>query len=298
MIMRNRILASLLLVPALAGAQQKVDIRRAATPDVSVRLSGAFASLRIVAWPVDSIALTGAVGAGNSVQGGPLNFTGPVKGMKFFVEGTSDANVAANRLELRVPRNARVWVKTGSADVDCEGVGGGLDINIIGGSVRVSGKPRELLVEAMDGGITFRGYAEYARLKTATGNIVLEQAGGDDLSLVTVSGAIQASNGERTFQRLRMESVTGPITYLGLIPERADVRVDSHSGAIELRFLKGSSVEVDAATMTGAIENAWTSTRPIAGREGRGMELATSSGTGSARIQVKSFKGNVRLTGK
>lgn len=298
MIMRNRILASLLLLPALAGAQQKVDIRRAATPDVSVRLSGAFASLRIVAWPVDSIALTGAVGAGNSVQGGPLNFTGPVKGMKFFVEGTSDANVAANRLELRVPRNARVWVKTGSADVDCEGVGGGLDINIIGGSVRVTGKPRELLVEAMDGGITFRGFSDYARLKTATGNIVLDQAGGEDLSLVTVSGAIQAANGQRTFQRLRMESVTGPITYAGIIPEHADVRVDSHSGAIELRLLKGSGVEVDAATMTGTIENAWTSRRPIAGREGRGMELATSSGTGSARIQVRSFKGNVRLTGK
>lgn len=298
MIMRNSILAALLLVPALADAQQKVDIRRAATPDVSVRLSGAFSSLRVVAWPVDSIALTGAVGAGNSVQGGPLNFTGPVTGMKFFVEGTSDANVAANRLELRVPRNARVWVKTGSADVDCEGVGGGLDINIIGGSVRVTGKPRELLVEAMDGGITFRGYADYARLKTATGNIVLDQAGGEDLSLVTVSGSIRVSNGQRTFQRLRMESVTGAITYAGIIPERSDVRVDSHSGAIELRLLKGSGVEVDAATMTGAIENAWTSRRPIAGREGRGMELATSSGTGAARIQVRSFKGNVRLTGK
>lgn len=298
MIMRNSILAALLLVPALADAQQKVDIRRAATPDVSVRLSGAFSSLRVVAWPVDSIALTGAVGAGNSVQGGPLNFTGPVTGMKFFVEGTSDANVAANRLELRVPRNARVWVKTGSADVDCEGVGGGLDINIIGGSVRVTGKPRELLVEAMDGGITFRGYADYARLKTATGNIVLDQAGGEDLSLVTVSGSIRVSNGQRTFQRLRMESVTGAITYAGIIPERSDVRVDSHSGAIELRLLKGSGVEVDVATMTGAIENAWTSRRPIAGREGRGMELATSSGTGAARIQVRSFKGNVRLTGK
>lgn len=298
MLMRHSILATLLLVPALAGAQQKVDMRRAATPDVSVRLSGAFASLRVVAWAADSIALTGVVGAGHTVQGGPLNFTGPVKGMKFFVEGNSDASVAATRLELRVPRNARIWVKTGSADVDCEGVAGGLDINVIGGAVRVSGKPRELLVEAMDGSVTFRGYADYARLKTATGHITLDQAGGEDLSLVTVSGSIQMSNGERTFQRLRMESVTGPITYAGTLPGRADVRVDSHSGAIELRLLKGSAAEVDAATMTGAIENAWTMRRPIAGREGRGMELATSSGTGPARIQVRSFKGNVRLAGK
>lgn len=284
----------MLLVPGLLPAQQKVDIRRAATSTVSVRLSGPFASLRIIAWAHDSIALTGAVGAGNSVQGGPLNFTGAVTGMKFYVDGAPDANTMANRFELRVPRNARVWVKTGSADIDCTGVGGGLDLNIIGGSVRVNGKPRELLVESMDGSVHFGGYSDYARLKTATGNIVVE-GGGENLSLVTVSGSIQLANGERALERARLESVTGPITYDGRLPARADVRVDSHSGAIVLRLDRAGSVEVDAATMTGAIENVFTRTRPIAGREGRGMELNTSSGTGSARIQVRSFKGNVRI---
>ena len=288
--------APLLLLPALAGAQQKVDIRRAATPTVAVRLSGPFTALRIIAWSVDSISLTGTLGAGNTVQGGPLNFTGPVTGMKFYVEGSADASVMANRLELRVPRNARIWVKTGSADIDCAGVGGGLDLNIIGGSIRVSGKPRELLAESMDGTVTFSGYSDYARLKTATGNIVLEQAGGDDLSLLTVSGSISVANGERPIQRMRLESVTGPITYAGQLASGADVRVDSHSGAVELRLPRGANVEVDASTMTGGIENVWTSARPVAGREGRGMELSTSSGMGSARIQVRSFKGNVRLT--
>src|SRR6185295_7451086 len=97
---------------------------------------------------------------------GPLNFSGPATGMKFFIEGSTDANVAANKLELRVPRNARVWIKTGSADIDVSGIGGGLDLNIIGGTVRVNGKPRELLVESMDGAVTFSGFADYARIKT------------------------------------------------------------------------------------------------------------------------------------
>jgi hypothetical protein len=295
--MRLRV-STLLLVPLLGPvallAQQKVDIRRPSTSTVSVRLSGPFSSLRIIAWAADSIALTGSLGAGSSVQGAPLNFTGPVTAMKFFVDGAADASVAANRFELRVPRNARVWVKTGSAEIDCAGVAGGLDLNIIGGSIRVNGKPRELLVESMDGTVHFSGYSDYARLKTATGNIVVE-GGGEDLSLVTVSGSIQLANGERTLQRARFESVTGPITYSGQLPAGADLRLDSHSGAIEVRLERGNSVEVDASTMTGAIENILTQTRPIAGREGRGMELSTSSGTGSARIQIRSFKGNVRV---
>lgn len=292
----HTMIAALLALPLVpAVAQQKVDIRRSTTSDVSVRISGAFASLKVIAWPLDSIALTGGVAVGHRLEGGALHPTGATSGMKFFIESAPDASFAANRLELRVPRNARVWVKTGSADIDVSGVGGGLDLNIIGGSVRVNGKPRELLVESMDGAVTFSGFAEYARLKTATGNITLE-GGGEDLSLTTVSGVIQAANGERPLERARFESVTGPITYRGLPSPRADLRFDTHSGGIELHLAKTANLEVDAETITGTIENSWSSRKPISGREGRGMELAFSSGMGGPRVQVKSFKGNVRLT--
>jgi hypothetical protein len=288
---------ALLAAPFVAvAAQQKVDIRRAAAPDVSVRLSGAFVSLRITAWPVDSIAMTGSVGAGSRFEGGALNSDGPVRGMKFYVDGPMDPTVSSSRFELRVPRGARVWVKTGSADIESNGVGGGLDLNIVGGSIRVNGKPRELLVESMDGSVHFSGFAEFARVKTATGNIVLE-GGGEDLTFTTVSGTIQAANGERSLRRARFESVTGPIVFTGDLPRGADLRFDSHSGAIELRLAR-TPVEVDIATMTGTIENTFSSQRPAPGREGRGMELSTSSGMGAARVEVKSFKGNVRLTSK
>jgi hypothetical protein len=298
--MRHRLLiVSLLLATSILAsegrAQQKVDIRRAASPTVSVRLGGLFSSIKVIAWPNDSIALTGVVGAGNRLDGGPLNFAGPATGMKFFIEGTSDANVAANKLELRVPRNARVWLKTGSADIDVQGVGGGLDLNIIGGSIRVHGKPRELLVESMDGAVTFTGFTDYARIKTATGAITLE-GGGEDILLTTVSGTIQAANGERPLQRARFESVTGPITYAGEPSRGADLRFDTHSGSIELRFPRTGGLEMDASTVTGTIENGWNTSRPIAGREGRGMELGFSSGMGGARVQVRSFKGNLRLS--
>ena len=284
---------SAIIIAVPAAAQNKIDIRRPATPTVSVRLSGAFTSLKIVGWDVDSIALTGSVGAGNRLEGGSLNPTGPVTGMKFFVE-TMDGSVAANRLELRVPRRARVWVKTSSADIDCASVSGGLDLNIIGGSVNVNGKPRELIVESMDGAITFTGDAEFARLKTATGNISFTGRG-QDMTLTTVSGTVTVDGGGREpIERARLESVTGPITFAADLARAADLRVDTHSGAIELRLAPNAAVEIDAATMTGTIENQWNGRRAIAGREGRGMELGT--GSGGARIQIRTFKGNVRVS--
>ncbi len=295
--MRNTIvLAMLALAGATSiGAQQKVDIRRAATRNVSVRLMGDFAALTVSQWQEDSIALTGVVSTGTRVEGGAFNATGPVQGMKMYAEAPEGSSIAGNRLELRVPREARVWVKAGSADIVVNGVAGGLDLNIVGGSIRVSGKPRELLVESMDGSVDFRGYADFARIKTATGDITLTEAGGEDLNLSTVSGTVRVAPGERPFQRGRFESVTGPITYAGKLDRGADLRFDTHSGAVDLRIRRPSNLEMDAITVTGAIENTWSSTRPIAGREGRGMELGFSSGMGVARVSIRSFKGNVRI---
>lgn len=276
-------------------AQKKVDIRRAATPTVSVRVFGNFAALEISQWPHDSIALEGAVGAGTRLEGGALNSAGPVQGMKFFVEAPEGASITGNRLTLRVPRGARVWAKAGSADISADGVTGGLDLNIVGGSVRVSGQPRELLVESMDGAVTFTGRADFARVKTATGDITFTEAGGEDLLLTTVSGAIRVTPGKHTLQRGRFESVTGPITWAGALQPTGDLRFDTHGGAVDIRFPRPSSFELDAMTVTGAIENAWSPARPLVGREGRGMELGISSGTGGARVSIRSFKGTVRL---
>ena len=284
-----------ILAATTASAQQKVDIRRPAAPNVSVRLSGHFTALAVSQWPHDSIALTGVVSVGTRVEGGALNATGPVLGMKMFVESPDGVSLAGNRLELRVPRGARVWAKAGSADITVDGVAGGLDLNIIGGSVRVTGKPQELIVESMDGAVTFSGFTDFARIKTATGDITVTEGGGQDFVLTTVSGAIRVAPGQRTLQRGRFESVTGPVTYSGALDRGGDIRFDTHSGAIELRIPRPSSLEMDAMSVTGSIENAWSSTRPIAGREGRGMELGFSSGMGGARVSIRSFKGNVRI---
>lgn len=279
------------LAPQLLVAQQKVDIRRAATGNASVRLSGAISDVRIVGWDRDSIVLSGGVGQGSRIEGGALNITGPVSGMKFYVDAPEGSNSAANRLELRVPRNARVWIKTGSAAIDASGVTGGLDLNIVGGTITVAGDPRELVIESMDGSVTVTGAPAYARIKTATGDQLL--SGGGDITASSISGAIRLPKGD--VDRARFETVTGPIVFGAALARGGEVRFDTHSGAVELHLAARAPVEVDLASVTGTIENAWTSARPVAGREGRGMELLTSNGPGGGRVIARSFKGNVKL---
>ena len=284
--------ASALLPAAPLGAQRVVDLGRAATPTVSLRISGAFAELRIRGWDRDSIALTGTIPADAKLDGG---FGGPPQrptaGAKFYME--TPTGVPAGTLELRVPARARVWAKSGSADIDVTGVTGGLDLNIVGGSVRVTGSPHELNVESMDGGVTIDGAPAWLRAKTATGDIVLSGSGSDDVALTTVSGAIRVTSGR--YERTRIESVTGSVSFAGDLAPGASLDVNTHSGAIELRLPRKSSAELDAASVAGTIENGLTGRPAVAGREGRGQEIGFTLGSGGARVYLRTFKGHMRL---
>ena len=276
---------------ATSHAQQKVLVGHATSSTVSVRLFAAVGDLRVVGWDQDSVELSGVVPTGAQVATATGSPGERVKGMKMFVEVPAEQSGREGKLVLRVPRGARVWLKTGSADMDVSGVTGGLDVNVVGGSITVHGNPKELRAESMDGNVTIDGTPEWLRAKTATGDITLR--GGQDIGASTISGTIRSSGGE--VERARLESTTGAIVFTSGFTRNASVELETHSGPIDIQLPQRADIEIDAATITGAIDNQWTRARPVAGREGRGMTLSTSSGMGGGKIVVRSFKGTVQL---
>ena len=274
-----------------AQAQQKVAFIHGATPTVSVRLFATVGTIRVIGWDRDSVELTGVVppGAKTEMYGGDPGQRST--GMKLFVEAPAGQSGDAGTLTLRVPRGARVWVKTGSAAIDATGVAGGLDLNVVAGSITVHGNPREVRAEAMDGTVTIDGSPDWLRAKTATGDITM--AGGIDIGASTISGTVRTSGG--SVERAKLESTTGTIAFASALARNASVELETHSGPIDVVFPSRAGAEVDAESITGAIDNQWTSARPVAGREGRGMTLHTTGGMGSARVVVRSFKGTIQL---
>jgi DUF4097 and DUF4098 domain-containing protein YvlB len=143
----------------------------------------------------------------------------------------------------------------------------------------------------MDGKVTVTGAPTWMRAKTATGDVTL-RGSCTDLGVTTVSGTVTVRDG--SFERTRIESVTGNITFGAGVSRAGTLLIDSHSGAIELQIGK-ASLDIEATTITGSITNNVTTRRPTPGREGRGEELTLSLGTGDARATLRSFKGNIRL---
>jgi DUF4097 and DUF4098 domain-containing protein YvlB len=291
-------MASLLVLTAApagpAIAQQKVELRRAVTRDVYVRISGSYASLRVQAWTKDSLALTGTLPAGARFDPAiPSPKDPPTRGAKFYIEAPAQGGAPGGSLDLFVPAGATVWAKAGNATLEVAGIAGGLDLNLVGGSITVQGAPRELNVESMDGKVEIAGSPAWMRVKTATGAITV-RGSVQDAGVTTVGGTVQLLDG--TYERARIESVTGSILFAGTLSKAANLTVDSHSGEVELRVGSRASMDVEATTIAGSILNAVNSRRPTPGREGRGEDLTLNLGVGDARATVRTFKGNIRLT--
>src|SRR5215213_2541485 len=279
--------------PSKGAPRVAIERRAAVASDASIRLFGAITTLRIIGWDRDSLVVTGTMPKGWVFDGGLASApTGLARGAKFFVEPRSEGYTSGAVLEIHVPLRARVWAKSGSADIEVSGVTGGLDLNIVGGSVTVSSAPRELNIESMDGSVRVTAGAAWLRVKTATGEIDV-RGGSEDAGLSSVSGTVRVGDGR--YDRGKFETVTGDVVFGGDVGFKSSLDLTTHSGRIELRLPPKPNLELDAATVTGSIENAVTSSRPIAGREGRGMELGFSSGTGDTRMVVRSFKGDVAL---
>jgi hypothetical protein len=271
-------------------AQRKVWAGYATTSDVSVRLFAAVGAVHVIGWDRDSVEVMGSVGTGAKVA---LNApqAGALKGLKMFVEAPTEQAGREGALTMHVPRNARVWLKTGSAELTVTDVTGGLDLNVVGGSITVHGSPRELRAESMDGAVTIDGAPEWMRVKTATGDVSLR--GGQDVEASTISGTIDARNGEA--DHLKLESTTGTIRFALGLARGATVEMETHSGPIEIQLARKASVDIDAATVTGDITNAWSGTKPEVGREGRGMTLTTSGAPLGGRVTLRSFKGKISI---
>lgn len=287
--------AVLLALPVSdATAQQKVDIARRVTPNFAIRLAGPFAKLRVTAWDHDSISIIGSLPKGHRLEssfGGQPDAKLPTTGAKMFIETSPDAGAGGGTLEMRVPRMVRLHVKGNSADIDVAGVAGELDLNVIGGSVRVNGRPQTLNVETMDASVTVDGSAEWMRVKTSEGDITVT-ARGVDAAFHSLSGTVRVSAGP--FEKATVETVSGSVMFGAELARAAVANVTTHSGAIDILLGAKASAEIDAITQRATIENLVTTRRAIAGRDG-GQEIALEVGTGDGRVVIRSFRGSIRL---
>lgn len=267
-----------------AAAQQPIDRRIALDPTAMFKFFVSSGSLRVIGWDVDSVVVTGTISAQSQFFLG-----GGRQGAKGGVEG--DGLLAMADLTVKVPRRARLWLRTGDADVQVEGTSGSLDCSSSSGSVRVQSTAAEIIAETMGGDLVVQASPEYLRLKTATGRV--EWSGRtEDGAISTVSGRVVARGGMT--RRGRIETVTGDVRYEGGLGAGGTLAIDTHAGHVDLLLPKGTNATLLVSAAVSDLFGRRATSDP---RKAPGQTVHEVGGASSgATITVRSFKGRVTAT--
>jgi hypothetical protein len=281
---RLLLLAALAALATPATAQQ-VSRGFPLDGDAAIRVFNLAGTIVVRGWDRDSVAVTGQVPPGE----GTFYAGGSGGGAKLGVEPRVGTPPRAE-LQVMVPRNARVWIKTDEATVDVAGVAGQVDVYSVGGRVQVAGPVRVLSVETMDGPVTVEGEMTWVRLKSAGGGVRFTGSV-EDLVASSVSGGVAVE--ARRLGRARVETVTGTVRLAGVPDRTASISVETHAGPAEILIPATSPAVFELGTLGGTITNRLTTTKPRTGPGGRGQVLSFGTDVGGAVVTVRSFKGDI-----
>jgi hypothetical protein len=280
------------LVLATAGAapvsaQQKLERRFAVDSNVSIRITNTAGMTRLIGWDRDSIEVIGALAPGASFFGG-----GKGGFAKLGVERPDETVPSpGSTLEVRVPRGARIYLRSITAGIDATGLTGELQAVSVSGSIRVDGGLRLLVAESMDGRLDVGGPIGITRITGGRGAVTLRESRGD-LMVTTVGGPITATGGQ--VSRAHLETVSGAISYEGGVEGRGTLESVTHSGDVTLRLPTGLGAEYELQTFEGTLEtNLFPKKAQHPPTDHGPWTFAT--GGGGAQVTVRSFKGSIRV---
>jgi hypothetical protein len=183
-----------------------------------------------------------------------------------------------------------------------------VSLHSVEGDIEVSGTTAAISAETVNGDVTVTGGAGNVSLSSVDGEVVLSRASGnlsvatvnDDVTVRQSSGTVAAStvNGSVILEgvssaAVTAESMNGDVSFGGPIQNGGRYQLSTHNGDLTIGVQQGASATVSVNTFNGD----FSSDIPVEVRS-RGRHEGSFSftlGDGSARVQLESFSGSVRM---
>jgi DUF4097 and DUF4098 domain-containing protein YvlB len=195
--------------------------------------------------------------------------------------------------------------------------GAAVAIQTVSGDIRASKVRGETRLESVSGNIVGHTLAQISKVKSVSGDVeVSDGAAIGGLSASTVSGSVvtrhikakavdvSSVSGDIRLQevfceRAALKSVSGDVQYDGHFAKAGRYEFTSHSGDVRVAVMGGVGFEITANSFSGDVRSELPGFTPAADdddRPGR-REVRATIGDGSALVVVKTFSGDLVVTG-
>ncbi len=197
-----------------------------------------------------------------------------------------------NELDLRitVPEWMNVRVQGNRLDVSVRGTRGEISVETVGGDVQVDGGAGLVSVRSIQGDVGVSHARGRIEAISVNKDITLDKVEGD-IYVETTNGDIDMT-GVRSGS-VRATTVNGEIGYRGTIQDDGRYVFSTHNGDVSVAVPENANATVMVATYQGDFESEF----PIRlSGTSRDRQFSFTLGSGSARIELESFNGEIRLT--
>lgn len=191
--------------------------------------------------------------------------------------------------ELTVPRSMALDLWGNETEVWVEGAQNGLRVETIDGDVTARDCAGEITLRSVEGAV---------RLERARGRVEISTTDGE-IEIVDVEGEIfvESIDGDIRLESinsrmLEARTVDGDVFFDGLVRNDGRYRLSTHDGDVIVRVPDGTNATVSIATFEGEFE----ATFPVRITTAEtGQKFSFILGSGSARIELETFDGDIRL---
>lgn len=271
-----------LALAALAAIPQS-DTTFAVSPKARLDVRDHEGTITITAWNRNDVRVRASLGRRERIE---VSNTGAVVRIEARRERGGPASVD---FDITVPASMALSLNGLSADISVDGVTGDVtaqsvegDITVRhgGGSATLSSVEGDVILDGARGRVQVNGTDGGIRISNVVGDISAETIDGD----ITLDG-IDAANVDAS-------TVDGDVSYRGTVKDGGSYHLSSHSGDVTLSVGSQVNATVSVSTFDGSFDAAFpvqlTQSRP-------GKRFTFVLGNGSARVELESFDGTIRL---
>jgi hypothetical protein len=199
--------------------------------------------------------------------------------------------------ELTVPRGFNLNLEGVALAVDISGSEGEVEVTTVHGPIRLEGGRGSIVLESVNGPVHVEGAQGEIEVVGIAGGVTFLNCEGD-IYAESVGGDLILEG--ITSSDVEVASVGGTLRYDGTIEDGGSYNFGSHGGSIWLTLPPSINARIEALTLAGDIEIDYPGAPTEAVRSGgiHGLhekEFSFEIGTGSARIEIESFGGQIHI---
>jgi DUF4097 and DUF4098 domain-containing protein YvlB len=282
------VLATILAGPAWLAAQTPVDQKRPAAPDAKVSIENTAGSTKVTGWERPEVQVKGTI-----CSECELDLSGTDKQVHVEIQ-SNHVNPMAGKsdIEVFVPAGSSVSIEGFQATISVAGVTGSVSAETVNGSITQAGAAKDVSLQSVNGPIELTKATGRVHAEAVNGTVTVRDASGE-LEASTVNGKLLVTGG--SFERAKLESVSGEVRFEAGLSARATLSVESVSGTVDLFLPAGLGAEFSVSTFSGDIVNELGPAAEKTSKWTPGKELTFTSGSGGARITVETLSGAVNI---